>query len=94
MLKLNNFVSCTADFALNFKDFDRVAIVSHSNGHAMRGQTEDEGGRCPFLLEHDDSKIVICMCNYYSLGQVGGAMVAMLVMLLMICLLMSSYEYV
>lgn len=93
MLKLRNFVSCT-DFALNFKDFDRVAIVSHSNGHAMRGQTEDEGGRCPFLLEHDDSKIAICMCNYYSLGQVGGAMVAMLVMLLMICLLMSSYEYV
>lgn len=36
----------------------------------MRGrQTEDEGGRCPFLLENDDSKIVICMCNYYSLGQ-------------------------
>lgn len=32
------------------------------------GQT-DEGGRCPFLLENDDSKIVICMCNYYSLGQ-------------------------
>lgn len=32
-------------------------------------RTEDEGGRCPFLLEHDDSKIVICMCNYYSLGQ-------------------------
>ncbi|CAE6920577.1 unnamed protein product [Symbiodinium sp. CCMP2592] len=32
-------------------------------------RTEDEGARCPFLLEHDDSKIVICMCNYYSLGQ-------------------------
>lgn len=29
----------------------------------------DEGNRCPFLLEHDDSKIVTCMCNYYSLGQ-------------------------
>ena len=40
------------------------------NGKAM-GQT-DEGGRCPFLLENDDSKIVICMCNYYSLGQAPG----------------------
>lgn len=30
---------------------------------------EDEGARCPFLLEHDDSKVVTCMCNYYSLGQ-------------------------
>jgi hypothetical protein len=29
----------------------------------------DEGNRCPFLLENDDSKIVTCMCNYYSLGQ-------------------------
>lgn len=48
-------------------------LADHSSAHdgkAMRGQTEDEGGRCPFLLENDDSKIVICMCNYYSLGQV------------------------
>ncbi|CAK0808129.1 unnamed protein product [Prorocentrum cordatum] len=29
----------------------------------------DEGSRCPFLLENDDSKLVTCMCNYYSLGQ-------------------------
>ena len=35
----------------------------------MPEKEADEGGRCPFLLENDDSKIVICMCNYYSLGQ-------------------------